>query len=203
MEIENIGSGVSPQRKDSSQHTTKSLKIYQVRLREQRDKMRAQTQQSALHRQKSYGMAASPTQPTQNNSTTIFRKRENDAKIPLQQEKDTTVEKEREPSNSIPNEIRVLTQKEKKRRQRLSALDNLEMAERRKEEQEQERLVSERIRSSIASTKSRSVCQDLRCLGEDKSGDGEKMSCTSRSRFIITRTVFSSETMAGQLFCNQ
>ncbi|TGO64647.1 hypothetical protein BCON_0006g00490 [Botryotinia convoluta] len=157
MEIENLGSGARPQKKDPSKQITKNPKTYQVRLQEQRDKMRAKTQQSALDRQKAYGMTASHAQPTHNNSTINFRRRENDATTPLQQEKDTTVEKEREPSTSIPNEIRVLIQREKERRQRLSALDNFEMAENRKEEQEQGLSASEYIIPSIESTKSRGV----------------------------------------------
>ncbi|TGO40278.1 hypothetical protein BHYA_0039g00190 [Botrytis hyacinthi] len=160
MEIENIDSVASPQKRDPSQHVTKSLKSYQVRLREQRDKMRAQTQQSALDRQKSYGMAASPAQIAQNLPTIIRRSHENDVATPIQQEKNTTVEREREPSTSIPGETRVLLQREKERRQRLSALDNVELVEKRKEEQEQET--------------SECACQDLRCLGEDKFGNGEK-----------------------------
>ncbi|TGO16734.1 hypothetical protein BTUL_0024g00020 [Botrytis tulipae] len=154
MEIENIGSRASPQKKDPSQHVTKGPKTHQVRLREQRNKMRAQTQQSALDRQKSYGMAASPAQPTQNYPTIIRKSYENDVETPLQQEENSTVEREQEPSTSIPGEIRVLLQREKERRQRLSALDNVELAEKRKGEQE---LVLERIRLSIKNTESRGV----------------------------------------------
>ncbi|KAF7942662.1 uncharacterized protein EAE97_006116 [Botrytis byssoidea] len=149
MEIENIGSGASPQKKDSSQHVTNSPKTYQVRLREQRDKMRAQTQQSTLDRQKSYGMAASPAQPTQNYPTIIRKSYENDVETPLQQEQEL--------STSILGEIRVLLQREKERRQRLSALDDVDLVEKRTEEQEQEILVLERIRLSIEDTESRGV----------------------------------------------
>lgn len=147
VEIENIGSGTSPQKKDPSQHIMKSPKTYQVRLREQRDKMREQIQQSTLVRQKSYGKTASPPQSTQNNSQILCRSHENNA----------TVDKYREPSTSIPDEIRVLIEREKERRQRLSALDNIELVEKRKEKQDQELSPPERIRLLIESTKSRSV----------------------------------------------
>ncbi|TEY60160.1 hypothetical protein BOTCAL_0185g00230 [Botryotinia calthae] len=146
-----------PQKKYSSQHITKSPKTYQVRLQEQRDKVRGKTQQSTLVRQKSYENAASPPQSTQNNSQILCRSHENDAPTSLQQEKDATVEKCREPSTSIPDEIRVLIEREKERRQRLLALDNVELAKKRKEKQDQELSAPERIRLSIESTKSRSV----------------------------------------------
>ncbi|KAF7940379.1 uncharacterized protein EAE98_000506 [Botrytis deweyae] len=169
MEIENTGFGASPQEKDLSQHITKSPITYRVRLREQRDKIRAQTQQSALDRQKSYGMVASPAHRTQNNPTIICRSYESGVATPLQQEKNTAVERAREPSTSIPAEIRVLLQREKERRQRLSALDNIELVEKKKGEQEQEILVPEQIRLSIKSTKLGSVPAKICAVLEKRS----------------------------------
>ncbi|KAF7960034.1 hypothetical protein EAE96_001634 [Botrytis aclada] len=156
MKLENLGSGASPQ-KDSSQHFTKSPKNYQLRLREQRDKMRAKTQQSPLDQKKSYGMTASTSQPVQNSSRIITRNYGHKIATPLQQEKDATVEKEPEPSNSIPDEIRVLIQRAKERRQRLSAPDNIDLVEEREKEQKQELLVPERIRLLIENTESGNV----------------------------------------------
>ncbi|KAF7874692.1 uncharacterized protein EAF02_008669 [Botrytis sinoallii] len=113
------------QEKKNGQKIFETMEIENTGLREQRDKIRAQTQQSALDRQKSYGMVASPAHRTQNNPTIICRSHESGVATPLQQEKNTAVERAREPSTSIPAEIRVLLQRGKERRQRLSALDNM------------------------------------------------------------------------------
>ncbi|KAF7885035.1 hypothetical protein EAF00_010853 [Botryotinia globosa] len=59
--------------------------------------------------------------------------------------------------NLVSEKLSRTRQREKERRQRLSALDNVELVGKRIEEREQEILVLERIRSSIKNTESRGV----------------------------------------------
>ncbi|KAF7899037.1 uncharacterized protein EAF01_008250 [Botrytis porri] len=171
VDIENLRVGANPQKKGSSQHNTKSPKTYQVRLQEQRNKMRAKTQKSALDRQKSYGIAATPAQPTQNDSMIVCRSHENDAVTTLQQDKDTKVKNEVEPSTSITDEIRVLIQRVKDRRKSLSALNNFELTGKMKEEQEQGLSAPEHIGLSIESTIPMSVPAKMCDVAEKMNSD--------------------------------
>ncbi|TGO26654.1 hypothetical protein BPAE_0055g00250 [Botrytis paeoniae] len=113
MKFENLGSGASPQKKDSSQNITKSPKTYQVRLREQRDKMRVQIQQSALDRQKLY---------------TVEKEREPSTSIPDEIRVLLQREKERRERLSVLDNVELVEKRKEEQRQELSVPERIRLS---------------------------------------------------------------------------